>query len=57
MKNLLEILSDPNRRCPMDTLEKCEQVLERMDFKVKVVNEVYIVNLCFFNLYNNFLNL
>ncbi|KAG8200745.1 hypothetical protein JTE90_022349 [Oedothorax gibbosus] len=31
MKNLLDILSDPNRRCPMDVLLKCEQVLEKMN--------------------------
>ncbi|XP_054724200.1 LOW QUALITY PROTEIN: mediator of RNA polymerase II transcription subunit 15-like [Uloborus diversus] len=30
MKNLLEILNDPNRRCPMEVLSKCEQVLEKM---------------------------
>lgn len=29
-KNLLDILNDPNRRCAMDVLLKCEQVLEKM---------------------------
>ncbi|GFY48395.1 mediator of RNA polymerase II transcription subunit 15 [Trichonephila inaurata madagascariensis] len=31
MKNLLELLTDPNRRCPMDVLLKCEHVLEKMN--------------------------
>ncbi|XP_035207183.1 mediator of RNA polymerase II transcription subunit 15-like isoform X2 [Stegodyphus dumicola] len=31
MKNLLDILTDPNRRCPMEVLLKCEQVLEKMN--------------------------
>lgn len=35
MNNLLDILSDPNKRCPMETLLKCEQVLERLELKVK----------------------
>uniref|UniRef100_T1J6D6 Mediator of RNA polymerase II transcription subunit 15 n=1 Tax=Strigamia maritima TaxID=126957 RepID=T1J6D6_STRMM len=35
MKNLLDILSDPTKRVPMDTLLKCEQVLEKLDFKNK----------------------
>ncbi|XP_023214388.1 mediator of RNA polymerase II transcription subunit 15-like isoform X1 [Centruroides sculpturatus] len=34
MKHLLDILSDPNKRCSMDILLKCEQVLERLEFKV-----------------------
>jgi mediator of RNA polymerase II transcription subunit 15 len=32
IKNLLDIISDSNRRMPMETLLKCEQVLEKMDF-------------------------
>jgi mediator of RNA polymerase II transcription subunit 15 len=35
MKNLLDILSNPSRRLPMDTLLKCEQVLEKMELMVK----------------------
>ena len=33
MKIMLDILSNPNKRMPMDTLLKCEAVLEKMDFK------------------------
>ncbi|XP_076183362.1 mediator complex subunit 15 [Ptiloglossa arizonensis] len=33
MKKLLEILSNPSKRMPMDTLLKCEVVLEKVDFK------------------------
>ncbi|XP_076654204.1 mediator of RNA polymerase II transcription subunit 15-like [Halictus rubicundus] len=33
MKKLLEILSNPSKRMPMDTLLKCEAVLEKVDFK------------------------
>jgi len=40
MKNLLSILTDPSRRCPMSTLEKCEQFLEKMDFKIKTETSV-----------------
>ncbi|RWS29299.1 mediator of RNA polymerase II transcription subunit 15-like protein [Leptotrombidium deliense] len=36
INNLLEIISDPNRRCSMETLLKCEQVLEKMEFKIRV---------------------
>ena len=32
MKNLLEILTDHNKRLPMATLLKCEQVLEKLEF-------------------------
>ena len=32
MKKLLEILSNPTKRMPLETLQKCEIVLERMDF-------------------------
>ncbi|XP_054166402.1 mediator of RNA polymerase II transcription subunit 15-like [Oppia nitens] len=39
-KNLLSILTDPSRRCPMTTLEKCEQFLEKMDFKIKTETTV-----------------
>ncbi|GIY89896.1 mediator of RNA polymerase II transcription subunit 15 [Caerostris darwini] len=31
MKNLLDLLTDPNRRCPMEVLIKCEHVLEKMN--------------------------
>ncbi|XP_042897475.1 mediator of RNA polymerase II transcription subunit 15 isoform X2 [Parasteatoda tepidariorum] len=31
MKSLYDILTDPNKRCPMDVLIKCEQVLEKMN--------------------------
>lgn len=34
MKNLLDILSDPNKRCSMEILLKCEQVLERLELRV-----------------------
>ncbi|XP_037048630.1 mediator of RNA polymerase II transcription subunit 15-like isoform X1 [Bradysia coprophila] len=33
MNKLLEILCNPNRRIPLDTLLKCEIALEKMDFK------------------------
>ncbi|KAF7266243.1 hypothetical protein GWI33_020428 [Rhynchophorus ferrugineus] len=33
MKKLLEILSNPQQRMPLDTLIKCEKVLEKIDFK------------------------
>lgn len=33
MQKLLEILSNPTKRMPLDTLIKCEIVLEKMDFK------------------------
>ncbi|XP_012284467.1 mediator of RNA polymerase II transcription subunit 15 [Orussus abietinus] len=33
MKKLLEILSNPSKRVPLDTLVKCEIVLEKLDFK------------------------
>ncbi|KAH0954111.1 hypothetical protein HN011_011162 [Eciton burchellii] len=33
MKKLLEILSTPSKRMPLDTLLKCEVVLEKLDFK------------------------
>jgi len=39
MKIMLDILSNPSKRMPMDTLLKCEAVLEKMDFKrVKLLN-------------------
>ncbi|XP_017778571.1 PREDICTED: mediator of RNA polymerase II transcription subunit 15 [Nicrophorus vespilloides] len=33
MKKLLEILSNPQKRMPLETLIKCEVVLEKLDFK------------------------
>ncbi|KAL1512579.1 hypothetical protein ABEB36_002151 [Hypothenemus hampei] len=33
MRKLLEILSNPHQRLPLDTLLKCEVVLEKIDFK------------------------
>lgn len=33
MNKLLEILTNPNQRIPLETLLKCEVALERMDFK------------------------
>jgi len=33
MKKLLEILANPNKRMPLETLLKCEVVLEKLDFK------------------------
>ncbi|KYN43253.1 Mediator of RNA polymerase II transcription subunit 15 [Trachymyrmex septentrionalis] len=33
MKKLLEILSNPSKRMPLDTLLKCEVVLEKFNFK------------------------
>ncbi|CAH2234715.1 jg4701 [Pararge aegeria aegeria] len=33
MKNLLDILSNPNKRMALETLIKCEVVLEKLDFK------------------------
>ncbi|XP_051168893.1 mediator of RNA polymerase II transcription subunit 15 [Leptopilina boulardi] len=32
MKKLLEILSNPSKRMPVETLQKCEIALEKMDF-------------------------
>lgn len=37
MKIMLDILSNPNKRMPMDTLLKCEAVLEKMDFKIVIL--------------------
>lgn len=34
IRSLLEIISDSSRRCSMETLLKCEQVLEKMEFKI-----------------------
>ncbi|XP_018496332.1 mediator of RNA polymerase II transcription subunit 15 [Galendromus occidentalis] len=42
LKSLLDILSDPNRRCSMDTLVKCEQVLERLDLRVRNPDQTMI---------------
>lgn len=33
MKNLLELLTNPTKRMPLETLLKCEKVLEKLDFK------------------------
>lgn len=33
MKKLLEILSNPSKRMPLETLRKCEVVLEKLDLK------------------------
>lgn len=33
MKKLLDILSHPSKRMPLETLLKCEAVLEKLDFK------------------------
>lgn len=33
MKNLLELLSNPTKRMPLETILKCQVVLERMDLK------------------------
>lgn len=35
LKGLLDILTDSKKRCSMDTLLKCEQVLEKMELKCK----------------------
>lgn len=32
IRNLLHLISEPNKRIPMETLLKCEQVLEKMEF-------------------------
>ena len=34
MKKLMDILSNPNKRMPMETLLKCEKVLEKMTFNM-----------------------
>ncbi len=34
MKKLMDILSNPSKRMPMDTLLKCEKVLEKMTFNM-----------------------
>jgi hypothetical protein len=49
MKKLLEILSNPSKRMPLETLLKCEVVLEKLDLKrvsmnaefFKIVNSIY----------------
>lgn len=33
MNKLLEILCNPNKRIPLETLLKCEVALDKMDFK------------------------
>lgn len=33
MKKLLDILSNPSKRMPLETLRKCEVVLEKLDLK------------------------
>lgn len=33
MKKLLEILSNPTKRVPLETIIKCEVVLEKLDLK------------------------
>ncbi|XP_077995397.1 uncharacterized protein LOC144448914 isoform X3 [Glandiceps talaboti] len=35
MKNLLDILQDPNKRMPINTLLKCEQVLEKLELQIR----------------------
>ena len=49
MKIMLDILSNPNKRMPMDTLLKCEAVLEKMDFKRVNYFLLIKVKLCFNN--------
>jgi mediator of RNA polymerase II transcription subunit 15 len=36
MNRLLDILCNPNKRIPLETLVKCEKALEKMDFKSNV---------------------
>jgi mediator of RNA polymerase II transcription subunit 15 len=36
MSNLLDVLSDPNKRLPMQALLRCEHILEKLDLQVKV---------------------
>ncbi|XP_013784581.1 uncharacterized protein LOC106468688 [Limulus polyphemus] len=38
LTNLLAILSDPNKRCPMETLLKCEHVLKRAELKEQALS-------------------
>ena len=33
MKTLLDILTNPSKRMPLETLLKCEAVLEKLDLK------------------------
>ena len=50
MTNLLDILSDPNKKTHLNMLLRCEEVLERMDFG-KVVSAFESV-LPYFGHYN-----
>jgi len=40
IRNLLHLISEPNKRIPMETLLKCEQVLEKMEFSVTHNNHI-----------------
>ncbi|XP_059555524.1 mediator of RNA polymerase II transcription subunit 15-like [Myotis daubentonii] len=37
MKSLLEILTDPSKRCPLETLQKCEVALENLENDMAVL--------------------
>ena len=39
MKKLMDILSNPSKRMPMETLKKCEAVLKRMNFDTESTPE------------------
>lgn len=38
MKSLLDILTDPSKRCPLKTLQKCEIALEKLRNDMAVVS-------------------
>lgn len=38
MKSLLDILTDPSKRCPLKTLQKCEIALEKLKNDMAVVS-------------------
>lgn len=40
MKSLLDILTDPSKRCPLKTLQKCEIALEKLKNDMAVVSGV-----------------
>lgn len=49
MKHLLDILSNPNKRTQIETLNKCEVVLEKLDFAR--VSSTHVQYLQYFNVF------
>lgn len=50
MKKLLEILSTPTQRMPLETLLKCEAALVKLDLSRVITLFVYFMK----NVYNNY---